>query len=194
MGSELHAAARWSNLPLGIGGSWMDRPPNPRSVRFVADTMLGRLAKWLRILGYDTHYDPSLDDDALLRIAWAEDRILLTRDHALARRGGPLAFLIEHDDLIDQLQAIRQRFGEPPDAPFSRCPVCNARLLAVPKEAVALCVPAFIWQHHDRFHRCPQCGRIYWPGSHFERMQTVLRALGGDRLRAGDGEGPRLSA
>ena len=150
---------------------------NSGSARFVADTMLGRLARWLRILGYDTHYDPALDDDALLRIAQAEDRILLTRDHALARRGGPSAFLIDHDDLLAQLQAIRQRFGDPPDAPFSRCPVCNARLVPVPREAVAAYVPAFVWQQHERFHRCPSCDRIYWPGTHFERMQAVLRAL-----------------
>lgn len=161
---------------------------NHCSARFVADTMLGRLAKWLRILGYDTRYDPALDDDALLRIAQAEDRILLTRDHALARRGGPYAFLVDHEDLIHQLRAIRERFGDPTDAPFSRCPVCNARLTLVSREAVAPYVPAFIWQQHERFHRCPECGRIYWPGTHFERMRSVLQAL---ELRADDGQGPR---
>lgn len=164
---------------------------NQRSARFVADTMLGRLAKWLRILGYDTRYDPALDDDALLRIAQAEDRILLTRDHALARRGGPYAFLVDHEDLIHQLRAIRERFGDPMDAPFSRCPVCNARLTVVSREAVALHVPAFIWQQHERFHRCPECGRIYWPGTHFERMRSVLQALEIQVLGTDDGQGLR---
>ncbi len=164
---------------------------NQRSARFVADTMLGRLAKWLRILGYDTRYDPALDDDALLRIAQAEDRILLTRDHALARRGGPYAFLVDHEDLIHQLRAIRERFGDPTDAPFSRCPVCNARLTVVSREAVALHVPAFIWQQHERFHRCPECGRIYWPGTHFERMRSVLQALEIQVLGTDDGQGLR---
>lgn len=160
-----------------------------RSACFVADTMLGRLAKWLRILGYDTHYDPSLDDDALLRIARAEGRILLTRDHALARRGGPHAFFVDQEDLVLQLRAIRERFGEPADAPFSRCPVCNARLTAVSREAVAPHVPAFIWQQHERFHRCPACGRVYWPGTHLKRMRSVLRALEIDDVGTDDGRG-----
>lgn len=164
---------------------------NPRSARFVVDTMLGRLAKWLRILGYDTRYDPALDDDALLRIAQAEGRILLTRDHALARRGGPRAFLVDHEDLILQLRMIRERFGDPADAPFSRCPVCNARLTIVPRESVALHVPAFIWQQYERFHRCPECGRIYWPGTHFERMRSVLRALEIHDFEIEDGQGLR---
>lgn len=163
----------------------------PCSARFVADTMLGRLAKWLRILGYDTHYDPALDDDALLRIAQAENRILLTRDHALARRGGTHAFLVDHEDLISQLRMIRERFGDPGDAPFSRCPVCNARLVAVPREAVVSHVPAFVWQQYERFHRCPACGRIYWPGTHFERMRAVLRALEIHPLGIDDGQGLR---
>jgi len=163
-----------------------------RSARFVADTMLGRLAKWLRILGYDTRYDPALDDDALLRLAQAEGRILLTRDHALARRGGPHAFLVDHEDLLQQLRTIRERFGEPADAPFSRCPVCNARLVMVPREAVTPHVPAFVWRQHERFHRCPECGRIYWPGTHFERMRSVLQALEIRDLGFDDGPGCRL--
>ncbi|MCS7251893.1 MAG: Mut7-C RNAse domain-containing protein [Anaerolineae bacterium] len=162
-----------------------------RSARFVVDTMLGRLAKWLRILGYDTRYDPTLDDDALLRIAQAEDRILLTRDHALARRGGPHAFLVDREDLIQQLRAIRSCFGEPRDAPFSRCPVCNARLTPVPREAVALHVPAFVWRQYEHFHRCPECGRVYWPGMHFERMRSVLQALEIHDPGIDDGQGLR---
>lgn len=144
------------------------------SPKLLADGMLGRLAKWLRILGYDTAYDPQLDDNELVRRARAEGRWLLTRDHELAGRPGVHSLLIESEDLLTQLAQVRSQLGQAKGGPFSRCPVCNAPLVEVSPQEVEGRVPPFVLHSHSRFRRCPSCGKIYWPGSHWDRMQEQL--------------------
>ncbi|MEA3346188.1 MAG: Mut7-C RNAse domain-containing protein [Chloroflexota bacterium] len=149
------------------------------SLKLLADGMLGRLAKWLRILGYDTVYDPHLDDNELVRRARAEGRVLLTRDHELAERPGVHSLLIESGELLNQLGQVRDRLGRAKGSPFSRCPVCNTPLVSLSPQEVKGHVPPFVLRSHSRFRRCPSCDKIYWPGSHWKRMREQIARLEG---------------
>ncbi|HEY4690623.1 MAG TPA: Mut7-C RNAse domain-containing protein [Anaerolineae bacterium] len=144
--------------------------------RLIADVMLGRLAKWLRLLGYDTRYDNSARDLALLRIAQAENRILLTRDWALSRQRGVRAIWIESQDLAAQIEQVQAAVGPPLAGRFTRCPVCNGRLESIDKADVEGRVPPYVFQTQDEFRRCPECGRIYWAATHVERIRRMLNA------------------
>lgn len=145
-------------------------------MRFLCDAMLGRLAHWLRILGYDTAYS-NMDDHALARQARAEGRILLTRDTQLAQRRGIQALLITSDGLEEQIRQVLTTFGLRPQDTFSRCPVCNARLQTLSREAAQVRVPLHVSQTHDTFQECPACRRVYWPGSHWTRIRQRLDAM-----------------
>jgi uncharacterized protein with PIN domain len=143
-------------------------------MRFIVDGMLGRLAKWLRVLGYDTTYFPHLDDDRLVRLARAEGRLLLTRDRDLARRRGLQCLLIESDHLEEQLGQVLAEPALTEEHPFSRCPVCNTPLQKVKKPELEGRVPPHIFRTHKDFSLCPNCDKIYWPGTHWARMQEKL--------------------
>lgn len=150
-----------------------DDPPLV-SLRLLADGMLGRLARWLRVLGYDTAYASDTDDAELLRRARAEGRVLLTADRALARRRGARTLLIEAQTLADQLRQVRDALGPPPGGEFSRCVACNGELSPVDKFALTDQVPPYVLATQKEFRRCRDCGRIYWPGTHVERMKAML--------------------
>jgi uncharacterized protein len=141
--------------------------------RFVVDVMLGSLARWLRRLGYDADYANQRTDAELVRIARAEDRTLLTRDQALATRRGIRALLVESQSLDEQLAQVKSAFPLPPGSP-GRCAECNTPLESVTPDEVTGQVPAYIHRQHSHFQRCPGCGRIYWPGSHWEAIQARL--------------------
>ena len=153
-------------------------PPGAAAPRFLVDTMLGRLATWLRILGYDAAYFRGEDRD-LLAQAWREGRILLTRDtRLLTRRRLPPHLAIASDRAAEQLQQVVRAFGLTPDCPPARrCPRCNLLLVTPDKAAVAGRVPDFVWSRHDRFWACPGCQRVYWAGSHRQRMDKSLRQI-----------------
>jgi uncharacterized protein len=149
--------------------------------RFVVDTMLGRLAHWLRAMGYDTVYLGPADDDRLLEISMAEDRILMTRDGRLARAAEERGCLIRAERLDDQLAEAVDKLGlSPPEADWlSRCLACNARLERREKVAIRALVPEYVFATQSEFMGCPGCGKIYWVGSHADRMLTRLgRVLG----------------
>ncbi len=145
-------------------------------MRFLCDAMLGRLAHWLRLLGYDAVYSAA-DDHELARQARAEDRVLLTRDTLLAERRGIRALLITSDAPDDQLRQVIQEFGLSQTRALSRCPKCNTLLREIQKPAVQDRVPPYVYEHHTAFQECPGCGRIYWQGSHWQRIQDRLAAL-----------------
>lgn len=147
--------------------------------RFLADAMLGRLARWLRILGYDAEYSAGEDDD-LVRQARGEGRVLLTRDTRLLRRQPlPLHLFIQSDHLMEQLrQVIAALRLDPATPPSRRCIRCNAVLEQRSKDEVLGRVPEFVWSRHSAFWGCPRCGRIYWAGTHRQRMEEAIRALG----------------
>ena len=155
-----------------------DKPTE--EVRLLADAMLGKLAKWLRLLGYDTAYNPAWDDMTLIRIARAEGRVLLTRDRALAARRGVRALFLTSERLEEQMAQIMDELKLPPAEAGSRCSICNAPLEPIAKAEVEGRVPPYVFRTQEVFRRCPQCNRIYWPGGHWARMQPVMNRLRGE--------------
>jgi uncharacterized protein with PIN domain len=144
---------------------------------FVADAMLGTLAKWLRILGYDTLFDPALDDYQLMRLARAEERVLLTRDRELARRRGVRSLRIESENLDEQIRQVLIDLDLAPAHSFSRCPVCNELLQPLDREDARPRVPPYVARTHETFKLCPACQRVYWRGTHWQRMDEFLAGL-----------------
>lgn len=161
----------------------MDDPP-----RFIADVMLGSLAKWLRIAGFDTLYDNRSDDLSLLRTAAQERRILLTRDSGIARRRTSSVVLLLRADALDgQLREVAAALdrlfpgwsgvpGQGRPLP-GRCPRCNGELEPASRASVAASVPEHLLLRQDSFFRCRRCGKVYWEGSHTRMMDTRLREL-----------------
>jgi uncharacterized protein with PIN domain len=152
----------------------------PRPPCFMADAMLGRLARWLRILGFDTAYEAHIDDRDLVRRAVEQRRIILTRDRRLPdewRISGVHVLAAERP--MAQLREIEAVFAIGRDArPFTRCSRCNTGLEAAAADDVRGEIPARVLLDHDRFRRCPRCRRVYWNGSHVDRIRRALgRAL-----------------
>ncbi len=148
-------------------------------MRFVADAMLGRLAKWLRFLGYDVLYLPDIHDAELIRIAREQDRCLLTRDTRLARRKGiPHCLLVFSNDPQGQLRELQKSSLLKGADPAGRCVACNGSLDAVgSKKEVRDLVPEHIFLSRTVFHRCRDCDRIYWQGTHQERFRDQLKEI-----------------
>jgi uncharacterized protein with PIN domain len=139
--------------------------------------MLGTLAKWLRILGYDTLFDPALDDHQLVRLARAENRVLLTRDRELGLRRGVHVLLVASEHLDNQIRQVLVALELVPDRSFSRCPVCNEPLEMMDRQAAQARVPAYVAQTHEIFRHCPACHRIYWRGTHWKQMDQRLAEI-----------------
>ena len=146
-------------------------------MKFLADTMLGRLATWLRLLGYDTLYLADASDAELARRARVEQRVLLTRDVELTRRRGVRALLIESEHIEEQIQQVFHTLHLTARDAFSRCAACNCVLEDIRKEQVRGKVPPYVFHTQERFRRCPQCARIYWRGTHWARILGHLQDL-----------------
>lgn len=152
------------------------RPPFPHRPRFVLDTHLGRLAGYLRLLGYDTLYRNDYPDDLLAQISYEETRILLTRDIGLMKRSlvtygrwvratqprKKLAEVLRHYALIDQIQ------------PFTVCMRCNGRLHPVEKASIIDQLEARTAEFYDEFHQCSVCSQLYWQGSHYTKLLAFV--------------------
>jgi uncharacterized protein len=138
--------------------------------------MLGRLARWLRVLGYDTLYDPSLADPALVELANAEQRVVLTRDRRLLRDLRPARHVeIVSDHPIEQLRAVIDACAlEPPVELFTRCLLCNTALDELPRNESRSLLPPRSRDLPGPTRRCLTCGRVYWVGSHARRMRETL--------------------
>ena len=145
--------------------------------KFVADVMLGRLARWLRLIGCDVYYDSTGEDSALLSRALAEDRVLLSADHTLVRRAGERGYLVISDNFRKQLAQIVAHFGIEPNLDSDICPDCNGNLRDVPKPSVRADVPEYTYLTHDRFRLCSECGKIFWQGSHRELAEKELKKI-----------------
>ena len=153
----------------------------PRAPRLIADAMLGALARWLRALDVDVAYDPALDDAALVERAVAEGRTILTRDRRLTeRRLARDHVLIRSDDLDEQVRQVVAELGLDPDPGrfLGRCLRCNAPLEAIDAESARARVPPWVARTHEEFRACPACGRVYWRGTHVERMAKRLEKMG----------------
>jgi len=158
----------------------VDKPVSDKQTPgFVVDSMLGKLAKWLRILGYDSVFVHDADDDELVRLAVQEDRILLTKDRTLAERRmvrGRCVFVSEEGTGAQLRQVIRELSLKADDSRlFTRCSVCNSEIVDAPKESVREEAPPYVFRTQEQFGRCSGCGRLYWRGTHVEH---VLEALG----------------
>jgi uncharacterized protein with PIN domain len=147
--------------------------------RFFADAMLGRLARWLRLLGFDCAWERDIADETLVRRAVLEDRIILSRDRALRQEWrvsdiylvgaesvrNQLIEVLEHFDLVSEIHLL------------SRCSRCNALLSPAAPADVVECVPPRVLERHTAFSACAQCGRVYWEGTHTDRIKRFVDGL-----------------
>jgi len=146
-------------------------------MKFIADDMLGRLARWLRIMGYDTKYCNRISDNELIKKARDEERILLTRDRLLSKRFVVPCLLIKSEDIENQLKQVIKRFNLDTKNLFTRCPSCNCELEEIEKERAYNNVPDFIFSKYDNFSVCKGCGKYYWKGIHWEKIKEGLNNL-----------------
>lgn len=147
--------------------------------RFVLDNHLGKLTDYLRLLGFDIAYAQDWTDDVIAKCAYAENRILLTRDRGLLKRKiVHIGHCVRADIPADQLAEVITLFNlEPFITPFQRCPRCNGKLNPVDKDQIIEELLPLTRIYYDEFTRCQSCGQIYWKGSHFENMQKLLSPL-----------------
>ncbi len=156
------------------------QPPSP--LAFLADAMLGRLARWLRILGYDTAYKKGITDEELIERALREDRWLLTRDRRLGLRKllrGRHTLIVS--DLVEgQLRQLYQDLKIDLDMTHQRdyrCADCNVVLISISREVAVPLVPPFVAQQYQTFLQCPRCRKVFWPGTHWEHILDRLTTM-----------------
>ncbi len=148
-------------------------------LKFAADRMLGRLVKWLRVIGQDVIYGPHLTGYGLIRAARRENRLILTRDRGLKHKQPPEFIFIESDRYAEQLlQVIEQCRLRPLGKLFTRCLVCNAPLQPKAKESVKAMVPPYVFSTEEKFSWCAECRRVYWPATHHRKILEQLAQIG----------------
>ncbi|MCD6331305.1 MAG: Mut7-C RNAse domain-containing protein [Thermoplasmata archaeon] len=147
-------------------------------MKFICDVMLGTLAKWLRILGFDTKYSRDFEDDEILRIAEEENRIVLTRDKLLANKAKKAVYINERS-LDEQIKRVLNELKIDVDEGkiLTRCILCNVRVKRIEKEKVKGKVPPHVFEIHDEFWICPNCKRIYWAGTHWQNMEEKIKEI-----------------
>ncbi len=144
---------------------------------FLLDGMLGKLARWLRIAGFDSLYYRDKDDNELIQEALRSNRVLLTRDRELVKRATKRyahILLIEPEDTISQLSQIKEVFDLTLEPSLSRCPVCNGGLVEESKENVSYRVPETSLNAFNEFWTCTECQKVYWKGTHWNKIQETL--------------------
>ena len=147
--------------------------------KFIADGMLGKLTRWLRLLGHNIEYAGSMDDKELIQKARNENRVLLTRDVELYKQAiakGAEAFLIESPNQTANLASLAKRFKFKleVDVKVSRCPKCNGTIKTASKTSVADKIPPTTSSNYNEFWQCQQCGQVYWRGAHWNRIEKIL--------------------
>ncbi|MBN2373289.1 Mut7-C RNAse domain-containing protein, partial [bacterium] len=145
--------------------------------KFLVDIMLGRLARWLRTLGYDAFYTRNGIDSRMMVLAYRENRFILTRSKRLYNKIGPeLSVFINSDDFRDQVREVINVLGIKFDRNIflTRCLNCNLPLMELPKEDAQLKVPPYVFQTVNRFRACPQCRRVFWSGTHISEMEKLI--------------------
>jgi uncharacterized protein len=152
-------------------------------MKFAVDCMLGKLAKWLKILGFDAVFFSRISDDDLLALAITEDRVLLTRDTDLARRAAGTSHLfILSDEWKEQIVQVIDQFHLADKIRLhTRCLECNRTLRSLSKARAKNLVPPHVLENANNFALCPQCGHVYWKGTHFRdmdpRIQDILHRI-----------------
>lgn len=155
-------------------------------MKFVVDGMLGKLARWLRMMGHNVKYSNSMDDSQLLALAKNEHRALLTRDFELHQRAiakGFDAFYVEGGTEEERLAELARRYGIrlEIDMTVSRCPKCNATVKQTPKEKARGRVEESTFRCCNEFWECPRCHKVYWQGAHWTRIRETLKAAESQR-------------
>ncbi len=155
------------------------RPRPLREPKFVLDTHLGKLAAYLRILGFDTLYRNDYPDEELARVSAEEKRILLTKDRGLLkRRLVTHGYCVRATDPKHQVREVLERFDlSNVVVPFSRCIRCNGLLEPVSKQAIENQLPPDTRENYDKFYRCTACDQLYWPGSHYDAMRAFVATI-----------------
>ncbi len=155
------------------------RPPFPGRQQFILDQHLGRLAAYLRMMGFDTLYRNDYHDEELAQVSHDEQRILLTRDVGLLKRSLVVyGYYVRETNRQKQLAEITQRYNLTADAaPFKHCMKCNGLLERIEKETVLDQLPDGTATYYHEFHRCSSCQRIYWKGAHYQRMQALMERI-----------------
>ena len=147
-------------------------------MRFIVDSMLGKLAKWLRMLGYDTEFIRDTDDDELVRIAVREDRLLLTRDTRLCNRRmvRKRCVFVDWGSTAAQIQQVFQALNlqVSENSLFTRCTICNGEIVPIAKDVLEERVPSYVFKTQEEYGYCEHCDKMYWRGTH---IQHVLEAL-----------------
>jgi uncharacterized protein with PIN domain len=155
------------------------RPEPLRDPRFVADVHLGKLARYLRLLGFDTVYERALDDEGIARRAHDEHRIVLTRDRGvLKRKMVTHGYTVRSRDADAQLLEVVEAFDlRRRVAPFTRCLRCNGAVRSVEKDSVARELPPHTRETYDRYRKCESCGSVYWSGAHSRRLAAIVASV-----------------
>lgn len=155
-------------------------PLSPR-MKLFCDHMLGSLAKWLRIFGFDTVYpDATMNDDIVLQIAKREKRLLISRDNELlirAKKALVPVLEIHTTDLTEQLQLVLKETTLDEEKILTRCTLCNTPLHSIAKEAIKDQIPEKVFQTRNEFWFCPSCSKYYWMGTHYENMREKINTL-----------------
>lgn len=148
-------------------------------MKFIVDSMLGKLAKRLRLMGFDTYFDAAMDDREILKISKDEDRIIVTRDTQMANIHGANVLLIRSTDIHEQLKEISNlaKIKLDEKRSFSRCPECNTPVKEVGKEEVRKIVPEFVYKTLNNFSYCSKCKKAYWQGTHYEKLVKELKNI-----------------
>jgi uncharacterized protein with PIN domain len=152
-------------------------------MKFIVDSNVGRLARWLRIAGFDTVFINDLDDNRLVRLALSEGRVLLTKDTQILKRrvaatGRLKVILIESEEVKAQLRQVVKALNLGDKIkPFTFCLECNQPLVPREKEEVKELVPPYVFQTQTQYMQCPACHRVYWRGTHWQRMSRELQRI-----------------
>ena len=147
-------------------------------IKFIADCMLGKLAKWMKILGFDTDYYRAISDDELLERSLREDRILLTRDSDLVKRKRlKHSIFIESEVPIEQVRQVLKdgRLKLDGSSILSRCLICNVKTEPIDREKAKNLVPPYVFRTQKKFSHCPECERIYWGATHTDNILQKLK-------------------
>ena len=150
-----------------------------RTTKFILDVHLGKLARYLRFLGFDSYYRNDLDDDEIIRLSVSDKRIILTRDKGILKNGSVThGYYVRNQKPPDQLQEIIDKFDlKEKIKPFSRCSSCNGRIKKVSKQSVIEHLKPLTIRHFNAFFQCTGCKNIYWEGSHFEKLSKWIQRL-----------------
>jgi uncharacterized protein with PIN domain len=152
-------------------------------MQFIVDSNVGRLARWLRIAGFDAVFTNDLDDNRLVRLALSEGRVLLTKDAQILKRrvattGRLKVILIESEEVKAQLRQVVKALNlEDKIKPFTLCLECNQPLVTRENEEIKGLVPPYIFQTQTQYMQCPVCQRVYWRGTHWQKMSQELERI-----------------